>query len=92
MFTAKFIDNLYYNGVNIRAKGKSGELCKVFAKQGQLDGACVIYSLMMMLIFQQKLDWDDLRQKARNSNDDFVESIQRKFLKYGLKRRSQMRS
>lgn len=85
MFTAKFIDNLYYNGVNIRAKGKSGELCKVFAKQGQLDGACVIYSLMMMLIFQQKLDWDDLRQKARNSNDAFVESIQRKFLKYGLK-------
>ena len=85
MFTGKFIDNLYYDGVNLRAKGKSGELSKVFLKQGQLDGACVIYSLMMMLIFQQKLDWNDLKQRAIYSNDDFVESIQRKFLKYGLK-------
>ena len=25
MFTGKFIDNLYYDGVNLRAKGKSGE-------------------------------------------------------------------
>ena len=85
MFTAKFIDNLYYDGMNIRAKGKSGKLCKVFLKQGQLDGACVIYSLMMMLIFQQKLDREDLREKARYSQDDFVKSIQRQFLNYGLK-------
>lgn len=85
MFIGKFIDNLYYNGVNIRAKGKSGELCKVFAKQGQLDGACVIYSLMMMLIFQQKLDWEDLREKARYSKDVFAKSIQKQFLNYGLK-------
>ena len=85
MFTAKFIDNLYYDGLNIRAKGKSGKLCKVFLKQGQLDGACVIYSLMMMLIFQQKLDREDLREKARYSQDDFAKSIQRQFLNYGLK-------
>ena len=85
MFTAKFIDNLYFNGANIRAKGKSGKLCKVFAKQGQLDGACVIYSLMMMLILEHKLDWEDLREKARNSKDDFAKSIQRQFLNYGLK-------
>ena len=85
MFTGKFIDNLYYNGVHIRAKGKSGKLCKVFAKQGQLDGACVIYSLMMMLIFQQMLDWEDLRGKASDNKDDFVRAIQNNFLNYGLK-------
>ena len=85
MFTGKFIDNLYYDGVTIRAKGKNGNLCKVFLKQGQLDGACVIYSLMMMLIFQQKLNREDLREKARYSKDDFAKSIQKRFLNYGLK-------
>ena len=85
MFKAKFIDNLYYDGVYIRAKEKDGDLCKVFLKQGQLDGACVIYSLMMMLIFQQKLNRKDLRGKAIDSKDYFVKSIQRHFLNYGLK-------
>lgn len=85
MFRAKFVDNLYYDGKYIRAKDRNGNPGKVFAKQGQLDGACVIYSLMMMLILQQKIDWKDLREKARESKDDFVKSIQKQFLNYGFK-------
>lgn len=83
MFTAKFIKNIFLDKECIKAIGRSGKLTRVFAQQGDLDGSCGIYSLMMMLIFHQKLDWEDLIDNERAKDCEFVDNIQRYFL-YGL--------
>ena len=83
MFTAKFIKNIFLEAESIKAIGRSGEKTRVFAKQGDLDGSCTIYSLMMMLIFHQKLDWEDLVDGERAKDLEFVSRIQHEFL-HGL--------
>lgn len=83
MFTPKFIKNIDFNGITVCALGRSGTPTRVFAEQGELDGSCAVYSLMMMLIFHQKLDWEDLVDRERAKENAFVDSIQRQFL-YGL--------
>ena len=80
MFTAKFIKNIFLDVKGIKAIGRSGQLTKVFAQQGTLDGACGIYSLMMMLIFHKLLDWDDLIESERAKDCEFVSRIQNEFL------------
>lgn len=84
MFTAKFIQNFYFDGEKLQAIGGHGILTRVFAQQGDLDGSCVIYSLMMMLIFHKMLDWDDLIDNADAKGNPFVYRIQGQFL-YNLK-------
>ena len=83
MFTAKFIKNIFLEAESIKAIGRSGKKTRVFAKQGDLDGSCTIYSLMMMLIFHQKLDWEDLVDGERAKDLEFVSRIQHEFL-HGL--------
>lgn len=83
MFTAKFIKNFFLEEDAIKAIGRSGKKTRVFAKQGDLDGSCTIYSLMMMLIFHQKLDWEDLIDGERAKDFEFVSRIQHEFL-HGL--------
>ena len=80
MFTAKFIKNIFFDGKGLKAFGRSGNLTRVFAEQGDLDGSCTVYSLMMMLIFHQKLDWEDLTNSEPAKKTIFVDSIQREFL------------
>lgn len=83
MFTAKFIKNIFLEEESIKAIGRSGKKTRVFAKQGDLDGSCSIYSLMMMLIFHKYLDWEDLIDDERAKDNEFVGRIQHEFL-YGL--------
>lgn len=83
MFTAKFIKNIFLEEEAIKAIGRSGKKTRVFAKQGDLDGSCTIYSLMMMLIFHQKLDWEDLIDGERAKDCEYVGRIQHEFL-HGL--------
>ena len=83
MFTAKFIKNFFLEEDAIKAIGRSGKKTRVFAKQGDLDGSCTIYSLMVMLIFHQKLDWEDLIDGERAKDFEFVSRIQHEFL-HGL--------
>lgn len=80
MFAAKFIKNIIFNGESLRALGRSGNPTRVFAVQGDLDGSCCVYSLMMMLIFHQKLDWEDLTDRERAKDNEFIDRIQREFL------------
>ena len=80
MFTAKFIKNIFLDVKGIRAIGRSGKMSRVFAKQGDLDGSCAIYCLMMMLIFHHKLDWEDLIDGERAKDCEFVSRIQHEFL------------
>ena len=81
MFTAKFIKNIFLEEDAIKAIGRSGKKTRVFAKQGDLDGSCSIYSLMMMLIFHKFLDWEDLIDGERAKDSDFVGRIQNEFLR-----------
>ena len=83
MFTAKFIKNIFLEEESIKAIGRSGKKTRVFAKQGDLDGSCSIYSLMMMLIFHKYLDWEDLIDGERAKDNEFVGRIQHEFL-HGL--------
>ena len=83
MFTAKFIKNFFLEEDAIKAIGRSGKKTRAFAKQGDLDGSCTIYSLMMMLIFHQKLDWEDLVDGERAKDCEYVGRIQHEFL-HGL--------
>ena len=80
MFTAKFINNFFFDGKGLRAIGPRGNLTRVFAQQGDLDGSCSVYCLMMMLIFHKKLDWEDLTNNERAEENAFVERIQHHFL------------
>lgn len=80
MFIPKFIKNISFDGERLRAIGRSGKETPVFVEQGDLDGSCSIYSLMMMLILHKRLDRKDLIDKERADEDDFVYSIQRMFL------------
>ena len=80
MFTVKFIKNIVFNGETIRAIGRSGSPTRVFVQQGDLDGSCSVYCLMMMLIFYKKLDWEDLTDSERAKESPFVDNIQRQFL------------
>ena len=80
MFTPKFIKNICFKYYQLRAIGRSGKSTRVFAQQGNLDGSCCIYSLMMFLIFYKLLDWQDLTDSERATQNPFVESIQEEFL------------
>ena len=80
MFTVKFIKNIIFDGEKLRAIGRSGSPTRVLAVQGDLDGSCTIYSLMMMLIFHQKLDWEDLTDRERAKDNEFIDRIQHEFL------------
>ena len=80
MFTAKFIKNIFFDGRGLKAIGRSGSLTRVFAEQGDLDGSCSIYSLLMMLIFHKKLDWGDLTKSEAAKKNKYVDSIQHEFL------------
>ena len=84
MFTPKFIKNLFFDEGKLRAIGRSGSLTRVLAVQGDLDGSCAIYGLMMMLIIHRKLDWEDLVDVERAKENEFIDRIQRQFL-YGHK-------
>ncbi len=80
MFTPKFIKNISFNGELLLATGRSGEGAPVFVRQGDLDSSYTIYCLMMLLILHKNLDRNDLTDKERADEDDFVYSIQRMFL------------
>lgn len=80
MFTAKFIKNIFLDKECVKAIGRSGKLTRVFAEQGNLDGACGIYSLMMMLIFHQFLDWEDLIDSEHAKGYELAKRIQHEFL------------
>ena len=80
MFTVKFINNFFFDGKGLRAIGSRGNLTRVFAQQGDLDGSCSVYCLMMMLIFHKKLDWEDLTNNERAEGNLFVDRTQHHFL------------
>lgn len=61
MKTIKIIDALYLDEEGVKAKSKNGRLQTVHLQQGDLDGACAVYSSMMILILIGSVNYNDIR-------------------------------
>ena len=60
MKTIKIIDSLHLTDEGVRAKTKNGKFQIVHLRQGDLDGACAIYSTVMALIILGVLKYRDV--------------------------------
>lgn len=84
MLTIKFIKNILFEGDKLCAIGRTGYPTKVFLRQGNLDGACAVYSLMMMLIFHERINREDLYDDIYHKNPQYLRRLKKKFL-YGIR-------
>lgn len=57
----KIIDALHIDENGVLAKTKSGRFQKVHLQQGDLDGACAVYSTMMILILIGAVKYSDIK-------------------------------
>ena len=60
MKTIKIIDALHLDETGVKAKTKNGRLQLVHLRQGDLDGACAVYSTMMILILIKAVNYIDV--------------------------------
>ena len=72
MFKIKFIDNLVFKDDKLCAEGRMGHPTAVFLRQGQLDGACGVYSLLMLLIFHKRINREDLTTETCRDDPPYV--------------------
>lgn len=80
MESIKFIDNLFIDKNGLYALSSKGEKMKVCLRQGLLEGACVMYSLMMMLILCQKVTMEEITNDNIRKDNQFVKDLKRTFL------------
>jgi hypothetical protein len=60
MARIKIIDNIVIKEGHLRVIDRWGDGKRVFLRQGDLEGECAVYSLLMMLMIHKKLYADDL--------------------------------
>ena len=60
MVRINIIDNVVIKDGRLRVISSLGREKRVFLKQGNLEGECAVYSLMMMLIVHNIIDEYDL--------------------------------
>ena len=73
-----FIKDFSWKG-ELKAKGREGGHQPLFVRQGDLDGACAVYSLMMMLMLHRKVNRSELedRRAAISATDGGYNSYMR---------------
>ena len=67
MARINIIDNVAIKDGRLRVINSLGREIRVFLEQGNLEGECAVYSLMMMLIVHKIIDDIDLRNRISNS-------------------------
>lgn len=60
MATIKLVNNLILDKMGVRIKDGSGKLTTFHKQQGDLDGACAVYSLVMDLLYTGYLEASDI--------------------------------
>jgi hypothetical protein len=75
MKTIKIINSLHIDEKGVQAKTKNGRFQTVHLRQGDLDGACAVYSTMMILIMIGVVKYNDV--KVGGNNYDKRYSIER---------------
>lgn len=86
MKNISLVDNLHHDVNGLYALDGSGNRTKVFVRQGSLDGCCVIYNLVMLMILQKWFTYDELFSREKCMRDDLVDKFKAKYL-YKLKGR-----
>ncbi len=80
MNTIHFIDNIIYDGEKLCAVGRMGYPTEVFLRQGHLDGACGVYSLLMLLMFHKMISREDLTEETCCSDPPYIKRLKKQFL------------
>lgn len=76
-----FIDNLdFLRDGELTAKGSNGRPNEVFMRQGDLDTACAVYSLMMMLVMHRRVNRKDLTTRENKTGYTSLMRLQDTFL------------
>ena len=80
MIRIHFINNIIYNGEKLCAVGRMGYPTEVFLRQGNLDGACGVYSLLMLLMFHKMITREDLTDETCYSDPPYIKRLKKQFL------------
>lgn len=75
-----FINNIIYDGEKLCAVGRMGYPTEVFLRQGHLDGACGVYSLLMLLMFHKMISREDLTEETCCSDPPYIKRLKKQFL------------
>ena len=79
MAKINIIDNVVIKDGRLRVVNSLGREIRVFLEQGSLEGACAVYSLMMMLIVHKIIDDIDLRMDNSRVSAN-VKQLRKQFL------------
>jgi hypothetical protein len=83
------VSALHLDNGTLVCKGKSGRMYSVFKKQGDLDGACATYCVIMNLLILGTINGSDTEVGAKHSNPD-TKRLFREFCEYhGMHREGQ---
>lgn len=76
----RIIDNLYLKNGGLCAEDAIGATTSVFIKQGSIDGACMIYCMIMLLIMERKITKHEIMDKFDKNDSSFVGRFKKRFL------------
>ena len=80
MKTIKIIEQLLIDVDGVKAKTKNGKYQTVHLRQGNLDGACSVYSTMMNLILIGAVKFSDIRLSGNNYDKRYgIERLKKEF-------------
>ncbi len=79
MQTINLIDNIVLKNGILHTYGRDGEITRVFLRQGNLEGKCAVYSLMMLLMFHGILNREDLLRKVSAKAPEYIKKLKRQF-------------
>lgn len=79
MARINIIDNVAIKNGRLRVIGRLGYEKRVFLEQGNLEGECAVYSLMMMLIVHKIIDDNDLIME-NSKVSAYVKQLRKLFL------------
>ena len=79
MTRIKIIDNIVIEEGRLRVIDRCGDGKRVFLRQGNIEGECAVYSLLMMLMIHKKIYADDLRMDNSRVSAN-VKQLRKQFL------------
>lgn len=79
MQTINVINNIVLKDGILHAYGREGNVTRVFLRQGNLEGRCAVYSLMMLLMLHGILNREDLLRKVSAKAPEYIKKLKGQF-------------
>ena len=79
MQTINVINNIVLKEGILHTYGRDGNVARVFLRQGNLEGRCAVYSLMMLLMLHGILNREDLLRKVSAKAPEYIKKLKRQF-------------